>query len=187
MRVYRTCVYRGSNDIKNKKKNTFSRLTERIMGEETLDILMIQQGHPFWEPTISFARACSWKAGPFLAKRMEENAFQNWERVIVAAENGSVAGYCTFTKKDELTDDYDFTPFIGFVFVDEPYRGKRISERMILQACRYAKELGYSIIHIMSGEQGLYEKYGFEKLGDYPTIYGTTDQLFQKRLTGTEL
>ena len=34
----------------------------------------------------------------------------------------------------------------------------------------------------MSGEVGLYEKYGFEKLGDYATIYGTTDQLFAKNI-----
>ena len=51
---------------------------------------------------------------------------------------------------------------------------------MIEYACDYAKELGYPKMYIMSGEQGLYEKYGFRKLGDYVTIYGTTDQLFQK-------
>ncbi len=32
------------------------------------------------------------------------------------------------------------------------------------------------------GEQGLYEKYGFVKIGDFKTIYGTEDQLFQKGL-----
>lgn len=53
---------------------------------------------------------------------------------------------------------------------------------MIEQACCYAKELGYSKVFIMSGEQGLYEKYGFKKLGDYKTVYGTTDQLFSKEL-----
>ncbi len=31
-----------------------------------------------------------------------------------------------------------------------------------------------------AGEIGLYEKYGFEKLGDYETIYGSIDQLFVK-------
>ena len=30
----------------------------------------------------------------------------------------------------------------------------------------------------MSGEVGLYEKYGFTKIGDFATIYGDTDQLF---------
>ena len=151
-----------------------------------MEILMIQQGHPLWNRTISFAQVCSWKAGPLLAKRMQENAFQEWERVIVAAENEQIAGYCTFTEKDELPDFYGFSPFIGFVFVDERYRGKRLSEQMINHACRYAKELGYPSIYIMSGEQGLYEKYGFEKVGDYKTIYGSVDQLFQRTLTGTE-
>lgn len=36
--------------------------------------------------------------------------------------------------------------------------------------------------YIMSGEQGLYEKYGFVKMGDFKTRYGTEDQLFQKTL-----
>ena len=46
----------------------------------------------------------------------------------------------------------------------------------------YAKTIGYKAIYIMSGEIGLYEKYGFEKIGDKETIYGTTDQLFKRSL-----
>ena len=42
-----------------------------------------------------------------------------------------------------------------------------------------AKETGWQAVYIVSGEQGLYEKYGFEKVGDFETIYGTTEQLFQ--------
>jgi hypothetical protein len=34
----------------------------------------------------------------------------------------------------------------------------------------------------MSGEIGLYEKYSFEFLGIYKTIYGTEDQLLVKNL-----
>jgi ribosomal protein S18 acetylase RimI-like enzyme len=32
----------------------------------------------------------------------------------------------------------------------------------------------------MSGEIGLYEKYGFTKMGKYKTIYDSIDQLFYK-------
>lgn len=32
----------------------------------------------------------------------------------------------------------------------------------------------------MSGEKGFYEKYGFELIGEYETIYDWTDQLFVK-------
>ena len=81
-----------------------------------------------------------------------------------------------------MPDDAPYTPFIGFVFVDEKSRGKRVSERMINVASDYARSIGYERIYIMSGEQGLYEKYGFEKIGDFKTVYGTENQLFQKKL-----
>ena len=147
-----------------------------------MEIQLIKQGHPFWEKTIRYAMNCTWKAGSILAEKMINNDFQNWERVIVTIEEGKIVAYCTFLERDELPEQYGYTPFIGFVFVDEKYRGKRISERMIDQATEYAKGLGYCKLFIMSGEKGLYEKYGFEKIGDYKTIYGTTDQLFVKKL-----
>jgi len=143
-----------------------------------LEIQMIQKGHILWDKTVSFAQSCSWKAGPYLAERMKENAFKDWERVVVAVENESIVGYCTFSERDELSAEYDYSPFIGFIFVDERHRGKRISEKMIQLILSYAKSIGYRAVYIMSGEQGLYEKYGFEKIGDFYTIYGTTDQLF---------
>lgn len=49
---------------------------------------------------------------------------------------------------------------------------------MIQRIIAYAKEFDYEKIYVMSGEIGLYEKYGFEKVGDYETIYGSIDQLF---------
>ena len=143
-----------------------------------MEIQMIQKGHILWDKTISFAQSCSWKAGPYLADRMKVNSFKDWERVVVAVENETIVGYCTFSERDELSDEYDYSPFIGFVFVDEQHRGKRISEKMIRQTLSYAKSIGYRTVYIMSGEHGLYEKYGFEKIGDIHTIYGTTDQLF---------
>ncbi len=144
------------------------------------EIYCMTQKHKYWNETICLAEKCPWKAGPYLALKMKNNDFNTWERVFVAYVNGKVAGFCTFAEKDELPEEYKFTPFIGFVFVDEPYRGKRLSELMIQSAILYARELGYEKIYIMSGEIGLYEKYGFEKLGDYETIYGSIDQLFVK-------
>ncbi|MBQ3270814.1 MAG: GNAT family N-acetyltransferase [Clostridia bacterium] len=143
-------------------------------------VFLIYPGHPLWDAMIAFAQNCSWRAGPVLAKRMRENAFRPWERVIVAVMDGHVAGYCTLTETDELPEPCPYSPFIGFVFVDERCRGQRLSERMIERALLYAKEAGYPAVYLMSGERGLYEKYGFEKIGDFETIYGTTDQLFRR-------
>ncbi len=109
---------------------------------------------------------------------MKVNAFKDWERVVAAIENENIIGYCTLSERDELSEEYEYSPFIGFVFVDERHRGKRISEKMIHRILSYAKSIGFRTVYIMSGEQGLYEKYGFEKIGDFHTIYGTKDQLF---------
>lgn len=146
----------------------------------SLEIQLLKNDSLLWKRTINFARECSWRVGKALADKMEKNDFQSWERVIVALDDDNIAGYCTVAEKDALPDGYSYTPFIGFMFVDERYRGERISEQMINCATDYAKELGYQKVFVMSGEQGLYEKYGFMKLGDFETVYGKMDQLFEK-------
>ncbi len=145
-----------------------------------VEIYSMTQGHYYWNETLTLAAKCSWKAGPYLAEKMKNNEFAEWERVFAACVDGKVEGFCTLTEKDELPSKYEFTPFIGFVFVDEQYRGKRLSEWMIKSAISYAHALGYEKIYIMSGEIGFYEKYGFTKLGNYETVYGSIDQLFVK-------
>ena len=113
---------------------------------------------------------------------MRENSFSDIERVLVAHEGDSIVGFCTFSEKDALPRNSEYTPFIGFVFVDENSRGKRISEKMIGEACKYAKDIGYEAMYIVSGEHGLYEKYGFEKIDELETIYGDVDQLFKRAI-----
>ena len=148
-----------------------------------MEITVMACAHPLWEKTISFAENCSWRAGVFLAKMMRENRFSDIERVLDAHEGDNIAGFCTFSEKDALPEDSGYTPFIGFVFVDENNRGKRVSEKMIDEACKYADDVGYEAVYIVSGEHGLYEKYGFEKIGELETIYGDVDQLFIRVLT----
>ncbi len=138
----------------------------------------ITYGHKLWDKTIEFSEKCSWRAGRYLALKMKNNDFENNERVIIALDDDNITAFCTFINKDELPQEYEFTPFIGFVFVDEKYRGHRLSEKLIGVACKIARSQNYSKIYIMSGEVGLYEKYGFIKIGDYKTIYDSEDQLF---------
>ena len=149
---------------------------------EFLKIYEITHGHRLWQETIKFAENCSWRAGKYLAALMKENKFLDWERVFIAYVEEKVIGYCTLAEKDELPEQYDFSPFIGFVFVDEKYRGNRISEQMINSVVAYAVKLGFEKVYIMSGERGLYEKYGFDKIGNFETVYNTVDQLFVKTI-----
>lgn len=147
-----------------------------------MEIIAITKEHKLWQKTASFAKHCSWRAAGLLTVLMTENAFQPWERVFVALEDEKIIAFCTLTEKDEMPKHYDFAPFIGFVFVDDIHRGKRISEKLINAASDYAAGLGFSTVYIMSDHIGLYEKYGFEQIGEYETIYGWVDRLFVKKI-----
>lgn len=134
--------------------------------------------HPQWQSVTEYAQQCSWKAGPGLATLMRVHGFSAWERVFVAQEGDAIAGYCTLTKTDGLPA-VDYTPFIGFVFVDEAYRGQRLSEKLIQAALNYARTLGFQTVYIVSREEGLYKKYGFELLTKQPNEHGLEDQIFK--------
>lgn len=107
-----------------------------------INITAISYGDDMWNSIAKYAKNCSWRAGAYLAEMMEKNIFQEWERVFVATEKNEIVGFCTICEKDELTNEYDFTPFVGFLFVDEKKRGNRISEKLIDFATDYAKNLG---------------------------------------------
>ena len=68
--------------------------------------------------------------------------------VIVAVDNEKICGYCTVSKTDCITDA-DCTPYIGFVFVDEEYRGNRLSQQLIEYVVDYIKNIGYNKVHIV--------------------------------------
>lgn len=143
-----------------------------------MEIYTMKSIHEKWERTAAFAEKCSWRAGKYLAELMRKGSFKDWERVFAAFENDEPVGFCTLTEKDELDPKYPYSPFIGFVFVDEAHRGKRISEKMIWSVLEYSKSIGYDRVYIMSGENGLYENYGFSCMGDFESIYGGKDKLF---------
>ncbi|MDT2849842.1 GNAT family N-acetyltransferase [Vagococcus carniphilus] len=122
-----------------------------------------------WNKYANKISEVSWRAGASLAEKMNNHFFSDWERVIVGISDDDLVCFCTVSKVDGLADN-TFTPFIGYVFVGETYRGKRVSQQLLSYAEAYLKELGFQSIYIVSGEIGLYEKYGYKKnkgLRDY--------------------
>lgn len=134
-----------------------------------------------WNKYAKKISEVSWRAGASLAEKMNNLFFSDWERVIVGISDDDLACFCTVSKEDGLTDS-TFTPFIGYVFVGETYRGKRVSQQLLSYAEAYLKELEFQSLYIVSGEIGLYEKYGYKKIKDCVTIHGFTENLFEKKL-----
>ena len=111
---------------------------------------------------LTYANSCDWEAGPILAQKMKENSFSDWEKIFVTTENGKIIWFCTFTKNDWIPN-CEYSPFVWFIFVDENYRWKRVSEKMVNEVEKYAKTLNFEKLYIVSDHKGLYEKYWFEK------------------------
>ena len=57
-----------------------------------------------WNKAIDYGKNCSWKAGAFFAKQLEENKFTEWERVFVVVDNdkNTKIGLDNFTKERNL-------------------------------------------------------------------------------------
>ncbi|MBN9381867.1 MAG: GNAT family N-acetyltransferase [Chitinophagaceae bacterium] len=143
-----------------------------------MEIKILKFGDDLWDPAAEYAKNCSWKAGPALAKQMLENGFSDWQRVFIALEGQHIAGFCTLAATD-VVPDVSYTPYIGFVFVGEEYRGRRLSEQMIKFALAYAKNIGFNEVYLVSREEGLYEKYGFVKIDQRKNKTGDDDQIFR--------
>lgn len=154
-----------------------------------MEIKALVHTDSLWTELIAYAASCSWKAGPFLAKDMENSVFTGWERVFAALEVSAgsaskeyeIAGYCTLARKDCIPD-VPFTPYIGYMFVDKKFRGRRLSGQLIKAALAYAGKLGFPRVYLVSGEKGLYEKYGFKKIDEKKDEWGNDEQIFMTEL-----
>ncbi len=130
-----------------------------------------------WQVVADYAHRCSWRAGAALAEKMKGNHFSEWERVFAAIDGEQIAGYCTLTKTDCIPD-IAYTPYIGFVFVGEKYRGNCLSRELIITALAYAKGLGFDKVYLVSDHVNFYEKYGFTEVDKKEAPWGAMESIF---------
>ena len=144
---------------------------------ENIRILPLKTGDNLWDKVANYAENCSWRAGANLSKLMKENNFTDWEKVFVALADDDIAGFCTLSKTDCIPN-LPYTPYIGFVFVNEIYRGKRISETLCKHSISYAKSLGFEKVYLISDHVNLYEKYGFVEIDKQPAPWGAMETIY---------
>jgi len=112
---------------------------------------------------------------------MQNHAFADWERVMVAVHENHIAGYCTVAKSDCIPD-VPYTPYIGYMFVDEAYRGHRLSQELISFAMAYLRTLGFTRVYLVSDHENLYEKYGFRVVDRKPAPWGEMEKIYMREL-----
>lgn len=150
------------------------------MSSNEIDVFVTENGDPFWDKTKEPSKTCSWAAGPRLCRLMDSNAFKNQEKVFIAVADKQVVGFSTFTEKDCIPIT-TYGPFIGFVFVVEAFRGKKIGQKMVDSIAEYASSLGYRDVYVASNESGLYEKMGFQLVDRQLDYWGNSEQIFMRK------
>lgn len=146
-----------------------------------IEVRKVVRTDALWSRLADYAQSCSWIAGPHLAGMLRENRFSDWEAVFAAMDGERIVGFCTFLKTDYYPENR-YWPWISSIFVDEQYRGRRISGLMIEKAIEYAKEQGFDKVYIPSDMTGFYEKYGFELIDRLVNYGGDEDNVFMKRI-----
>ena len=144
-------------------------------------IKAITASDEMWNKVKSYAYNCSWKAGKSLAKAMMNNDFKDWERVIVAFDNNEICGYCTVAKTDCIPN-LIYTPYIGYLFVDEECRGNRLSQKLIVYSMKYLKSIGFDKVYLVSDHENLYEKYGFKVIDRKKSPWGSEEKIYIQEL-----
>ena len=143
-------------------------------------IKAITASDEMWNKVKSYAYNCSWKAGKSLAKAMMNNDFKDWERVIVAFDNNEICGYCTVAKTDCIPN-LIYTPYIGYLFVDEECRGNRLSQKLIVYSMKYLKSIGFDKVYLVSDHENLYEKYGFKVIDRKMSPWGSEEKIYMQK------
>ncbi|MCM1189653.1 MAG: GNAT family N-acetyltransferase [bacterium] len=146
-----------------------------------MNFLAITSSDAIWKKVIQFSQNCSWGAGKSLSQNMSDNIFTDWERVIIALQGDDIAGYCTVAKNDCIPN-VPYTPYIGYLFVDEKYRGHRLSQKLISYAMTYLRAAGFSRVFLVSDHENLYEKYGFEVIDQKPAPWGEIEKIYMREL-----
>ena len=146
-----------------------------------MNIHIIKKTDSLWIPVAEYAETCSWDACGKMAAFMREGRFNDWERIFIAEENGNFMGFCALLTPKGFPGS-EYTPLLKWLFVDEKYRGQRISQKLIEVASEYSKNLGYGQIFLTTWHKGLYEKYGFIKIRDKEVRDGYFEGVYAKNI-----
>jgi len=143
-----------------------------------MEIRSLASGDESWPTVAAYANACSWQpTGAYLSNRMRNNAFVDWERVFVAFEGDTIMGFCALTKASNAFGD-TYSPYVGFIFVGEAYRGKRLSEHLCSSVIQYARAIGFDAVYLYSDLTDFYEKYGFAKVDEKNAPWGVRQSIY---------
>ena len=86
-------------------------------------------------------------------------------RFYVLMEGQAIIGCCALLVND-LISRQDLWPWLGCLYVDPEWRGRRLSEALMDHARAEAHRAGFCELFLSTTHEGLYEKFGWTRLAD---------------------
>jgi len=179
-------------DVKNSCHFWLERTPERSV-EQTVDlvenhfgldvsretsIVKVEKGSALSEQLIRFVENCSWDdVKEHTLMMLRDWGFTDWETMFAAVYHGEIIGMASLLKTDYYPLPEIF-PWVSTVFVDEAFRGKRISGKLIDYAHAYALSQGFRRTWIPSSLNGFYERFGYRYVRDIVNYGGGTEHMF---------
>ena len=92
-------------------------------------------------------------------------------QTFVALIDDEPVGMYQLSMTDDLFGRPDLYPWLINVYVDEAHRGKNICRAMMESVPQAAKNAGLQELYLDTNHEGLYEKFGWEFIGEVQTFH----------------
>jgi N-acetylglutamate synthase-like GNAT family acetyltransferase len=146
-----------------------------------METYILDDSDDMWSHFAKLIGDVSWPAGKYLANEMLGGRLSDWERVIVLMDHDHLVGFCAVVQED-IVKNTGYSPFIGFVFVSEQYRGRGLSQTLVKLAESQIKQTGFHKAYIVTKHVGLYEKVGYQQIDTSVDQMGKKMRILAKQL-----
>ena len=151
-----------------------------ILNKMEIKELFCTENKDYWIKQIGKS---DWSAGQFLYQLLSENRLKELcgetTRVFMLTDGNHLVAFCALEELDDVRDT-ELSPWIGFVYTFPQYRGHRYMGSLLDAAYDAAKKDGVKEIYISTGENGLYEKYGYSFYQMMTDMHGEDSRVYRR-------
>lgn len=130
-------------------------------------------------------KSANWSAANFLCSIVADGTIYEEcgknTKVLLLIDGTNLISFCALADWDDVQPTA-MSPWIGFVYTFENYRGNRYSQLLIDEACAIAKQTKAEFVYISTTHVGLYERYGFDYYRTQKNVADEDTRIYRKKL-----
>ena len=137
---------------------------------------------------LSEIQKADWGAAKFLAELLQKGIFmetlcepENGGRLFLLTDGERLISFLSITRQDCIRD-MEKIPWIGFVYTSPEYRGRGFCRSLMEYAEGQAKLQDYREVFVATDHIGLYERMGYEYIGNTADVWGEDSRIYKKAL-----